>query len=74
MHDCTQAQQLRAGSLAPYPQHISAKAWNTWSRCPDRLADLGKKIRAAILVSDELGDADTADLYTGVSRDADKYR
>jgi starvation-inducible DNA-binding protein len=24
--------------------------------------------------SDKLGDADTADLYTGVSRDADKYR
>lgn len=26
-----------------------------------------------IAVSDELGDADTADLFTGVSRDADKY-
>jgi starvation-inducible DNA-binding protein len=40
----------------------------------DRLADSGKTIRAAILVSDELGDADTADLCTGVSHDADKYR
>jgi len=39
----------------------------------DRLGDFGSKIRAAIQAADELGDADTTDLFTAVSRDADKY-
>jgi starvation-inducible DNA-binding protein len=30
-------------------------------------------VRAAIADTDELGDADTADLFTGISRDVDKY-
>src|SRR6202000_1948506 len=33
----------------------------------------GKAIRTAITDTDELGDADTADLFTGISRDVDKY-
>lgn len=37
------------------------------------LAAFGKNVRAAIAQADELGDADTADLFTGVSRKADKY-
>jgi starvation-inducible DNA-binding protein len=61
-----------ASSLVPYPQHISDGVEHLEALC-DRLADFGKKIRAAIQVSDQLGDADTADLFTGVSRDADKY-
>ena len=36
------------------------------------LADFGKKVRADIDTADELGDADTADLLTGVSRSIDK--
>ena len=36
------------------------------------IATVGKGIRAAIDRADELGDADTADLFTGVSRDLDK--
>ncbi|MFO1023066.1 MAG: DNA starvation/stationary phase protection protein Dps [Planctomycetales bacterium] len=36
------------------------------------LATMGKSVRAAIDQSDELGDADTADLFTGISRDLDK--
>ena len=37
------------------------------------LAKLGKNVRAAIDEAGKLGDADTADLFTGISRDADKY-
>ena len=36
------------------------------------IATVGKGIRADIDRADELGDADTADLFTGVSRDLDK--
>ena len=37
------------------------------------LAQFGKKIRKGIDDAGKHGDADTADLYTGISRDADKY-
>jgi starvation-inducible DNA-binding protein len=33
----------------------------------------GKAVRAAIDDSDKLGDADTADLFTQISRETDKY-
>lgn len=36
------------------------------------LADFGKKTRANIDATDELGDKDTADLYTEISRSVDK--
>lgn len=36
------------------------------------LADFGKRVRKNIDETDELGDADTADLYTGISRAIDK--
>lgn len=61
-----------ASSLEPYPQHISDGVEHLLA-LSDRLADFGKKIRAAIEASDQLGDADTADLFTGVSRATDKY-
>lgn len=38
----------------------------------ERLAAYGKLVRAAIDASDEAGDKDTADLFTGVSRQIDK--
>jgi len=38
-----------------------------------QVAAFGKAVRAAISDTDELGDADTADLFTGISRDLDKY-
>ena len=36
------------------------------------LATVGKVVRATIDGASELGDADTADLFTGISRDIDK--
>ncbi len=38
-----------------------------------QLAAFGKAVRAAIEDTDKLGDADTADLFTGISRETDKY-
>ncbi|MDJ0633986.1 MAG: DNA starvation/stationary phase protection protein Dps [Xenococcaceae cyanobacterium MO_188.B29] len=45
-------------------EHITALA--------DRYADYGKHLREAIDTTDDLGDADTADLYTEISRTIDK--
>jgi starvation-inducible DNA-binding protein len=70
-HGTVQA-AARSSSLAPYPLHISGGAEHL-EALSDRLAEFGRKIRAAIPVADQLGDDDTADLFTGVSRDADKY-
>lgn len=39
----------------------------------DRYANLGASTRAAIDAADEAGDADTADLFTNLSRDLDKW-
>jgi starvation-inducible DNA-binding protein len=36
------------------------------------MSDFGKKVRKGIDETDELGDADTADLYTEISRELDK--
>jgi starvation-inducible DNA-binding protein len=38
-----------------------------------QVAAFGKSARAAIDDTDELGDKDTADLFTGISRELDKY-
>jgi starvation-inducible DNA-binding protein len=38
-----------------------------------QLSVYGKALRAAIDDTDKLGDADTADLFTGISRETDKY-
>ena len=61
----------RATSLAPYPEDL-AEGVAHLEALSDRLADFGKKSRAAIAESDDLGDADTADLFTAISRDLDK--
>lgn len=61
----------KLSTLAEYPEglvsgkeHVTAFA--------DRLAAYGKGTRAAIDAADEAGDAGTADLFTQVSREADK--
>jgi starvation-inducible DNA-binding protein len=68
----TLATVVRGTSLPPYPAettdglaHVAALA--------DALSEYGKKVRKAIGATDDLGDADTADLFTQVSRDVDKY-
>lgn len=58
-------------SLAEYPLEISDGADHV-DALSNALADFGKKVRADIDTADELGDADTADLLTGVSRSIDK--
>jgi starvation-inducible DNA-binding protein len=62
----------RSSSLLPYPEDLADGVAHL-EALSDRLAGFGKKIRAAITESDDLGDADSADLFTGISRDADKY-
>ncbi len=58
-------------SLAEYPLEITDGAAHV-DALSTALADFGKKIRADIDKTDELGDADTADLFTGISRAIDK--
>ena len=58
-------------SLAEYPLEITDGAAHV-DALSTALADFGKKVRADIDTTDELGDADTADLFTGISRAIDK--
>lgn len=58
-------------SLSEYPLEITDGADHV-DALSTALADFGKKVRADIDATDELGDADTADLFTGISRAIDK--
>ncbi|HEY8561141.1 MAG TPA: DNA starvation/stationary phase protection protein Dps [Pyrinomonadaceae bacterium] len=58
-------------SLSEYPLEISDGAAHV-DALSNALADFGKKVRADIDTTDALGDKDTADLFTGVSRSIDK--
>ena len=68
----TIATVVRASTLKPYPEDISEGALHV-DALSAALADFGAKARAAIDSAARLGDADSADLFTGVSRDIDKY-
>jgi starvation-inducible DNA-binding protein len=57
--------------VAPYPTDIT-KGLDHVTKLADALAAVGKSARAAIDESDKLGDKDTADLFTGISRGLDK--
>jgi starvation-inducible DNA-binding protein len=57
--------------LKAYPGEISAESEHV-AAVADRLAAFGKLARAAIDAADEAGDKNTADLFTGVSRQIDK--
>ena len=59
-------------SLKPYPTDISAGADHV-EALASALAAFGESLRDAIDAADELGDADTADLFTGISKTTDKY-
>jgi len=61
----------RGTSLKPYPEdavdgaaHVEALA--------AVLADFGRKVRVGIEQAAGFGDADTSDLFTGISRETDK--
>lgn len=58
-------------SLSEYPLEITDGAAHV-DALSNVLSDFGKKVRANIDETDELGDADTADLFTGISRATDK--
>ena len=58
-------------TLPPYPLDVVLDLDHV-DKLSSSLAAFGKAARAAIDQSNELGDADTADLFTEVSRDADK--
>jgi starvation-inducible DNA-binding protein len=61
----------RKTSLKPYPEDISAGLAHV-EALASVLADFGRKVRAAIEESAKFGDADTSDLFTGLSRETDK--
>jgi starvation-inducible DNA-binding protein len=62
----------RASSLKPYPEDISEGLAHVEALARS-LADYGAKVRAGIDAASKLKDADTSDLFTGVSRETDKY-
>lgn len=62
----------RRSELEPYPLEISDEQDHV-AAMSAALAAYGKRVRQAIDQSDELGDKDTADLFTEISRGADKY-
>jgi len=68
----TIAAVARSTSLRPYPEDISEGLAHV-DALSAVLADFGAKVRVGIDAAARLGDADSADLFTGVSRDADKY-
>jgi len=65
--------RLAAGnsSLSEYPHEISDGTAHV-DALSSVLADFGKKVRSDIDSTDELGDKDTADLFTAISRGVDK--
>lgn len=68
----TVAVAARRSKLTNYPLSITSGK-DHLSYLSTQLSVCGKAMRAAIEATDNLGDADTADLFTGISRDLDKY-
>ena len=68
----TIATVARTTGLSPYPENI-VEGLQHVDALAAALAQFGKKIRKGIDDAGKQGDADTADLYTGVSREVDKY-
>jgi starvation-inducible DNA-binding protein len=63
---------VKCSTLREYPMSISAERDHV-EALSSALAAFGKGVRHAINQSDELGDKDTSDIFTEISRDADKY-
>jgi starvation-inducible DNA-binding protein len=62
----------KATTLPRYPLNV-AEGRGHVERLAQALATFGEQVRDAIDRADQFGDKDTADLFTGVSREADKY-
>jgi starvation-inducible DNA-binding protein len=62
---------VSASKLAPYPTDVYAIADHLASLI-DRFADFANALHENIAQADEAGDADTADIFTEVSRGIDK--
>ena len=67
----TVRQSAEKSSLAEYPLEITDGTAHV-DALSSALADFGKKIRADIDRAGEIGDQDTADLFTEISRETDK--
>lgn len=67
----TAAAAASGSTLPPWPADISDGAGHV-EAVSASLACFGRAIREAIAEAGEIGDADTEDLFTGVSRDIDK--
>lgn len=67
------SQAVEAGTtLAPYP--VTAQKWTEHvERMSSALAAYGTQVREAIDKAEDLSDAGTADLFTDISRDVDKW-
>ena len=66
------ARQAAASSRVPeFPAGVH-KGLDVVAALADRYAAVGSAVRAAIDEADDLGDKDTADLFTSVSRDLDQ--
>ncbi|HEU0122830.1 MAG TPA: DNA starvation/stationary phase protection protein Dps [Bryobacteraceae bacterium] len=61
----------KASSLSEYPSGLTDGLAHA-AAVADQLAAFGAALREAIDKADKLGDADTADMFTGFSRAADK--
>jgi starvation-inducible DNA-binding protein len=68
----TVRQSAQKSSLAEYPLEITDGTAHV-DALSSALADFGKKIRADIDRSSEIGDQNTADLFTEISRETDKH-
>jgi starvation-inducible DNA-binding protein len=68
----TVAVAAKRSKLKNYPLSITAGKDHLFY-LSTQMSVYGKAVREAITDTDELGDADTADLFTGISRDVDKY-
>ena len=68
----TVAVAAKRSKLKNYPLSITAGKDHLFY-LSTQLSVYGKVARAAITDTDELGDAGTADLFTGISREIDKY-
>lgn len=68
----TVAVAAKRSQLKNYPLSITAGKDHLFY-LSTQLSVYGKAVRADIDGSDQLGDKDTADLFTGISREVDKY-